>query len=190
MKCIRKFLLFILFFEIALFFFSCKDDILEPIKVTPGTFTDTRDGRIYKTTTINNYTWLAENLDFAIDSGSCYYDNDSINNKIYGHYYNWQASQIAIPEGWHLPNYDELNYLKITFGGGYEVARQLGNKGYSGLEINSSGFYSADSSQFVNCPPSYWCENNNIWVLWYYALTWQKDDSLENRYTIRCVKNN
>ena len=50
-------------------------------KFIPGTFVDERDGREYKTITMNGYTWMAENLRYhtpnAIDTLNTLYYSDS-----------------------------------------------------------------------------------------------------------------
>lgn len=104
-----------------------------------GTFTDERDGQVYKYTTINDEVWMAENLRYGdsinseslIGNTQCY--NDIAENcEIYGRSYTWAAAidsvrrsndttfsrQGICPEGWHLPYSSEWNDL-IDFVGGY-----------------------------------------------------------------------
>jgi uncharacterized protein (TIGR02145 family) len=139
--------------------FTCKKDLLKLVQITPGTFTDLRDGRIYKTTTIGSYTWLAENLDYRVDS-SFYYNNDSLNFKDFGRLYTWNAAQAAIPAGWHLPTEEELNFLSENLGGEYANCqmREIGNahwtfnnscaNNYSGLTVLPGGEYDGSSDQY------------------------------------------
>jgi len=86
-----------------------------------GTFTDTRDGKVYKTVTIGTQIWLAENLAYKAKSGCWVYGNDSNNVVKYGYLYNWQTAKEVCPAGWHLPSNAEWATL-ITYLGGDEIA--------------------------------------------------------------------
>lgn len=66
-------------------------------------FVDERDGQRYRIVTIGEQTWLAENLNYAMDSSWCY-ANDPANCALYGRFYEWNAANKACPVGWRLPN--------------------------------------------------------------------------------------
>ncbi|NVO20192.1 MAG: hypothetical protein HXX13_10850 [Bacteroidetes bacterium] len=117
---------------------SCtKSDDDNNNKITAGTFTDPRDGRVYKTLTLGNQTWIAENLKYlpavvgpatGSQTEPCYYvfgyDGTSIdeakaiaNFTTYGVLYNWAAAMSACPAGWHLPDDAEWSQLIVHLGG-------------------------------------------------------------------------
>jgi len=79
-------------------------------------FTDSRDGKVYRKVTIGGKTWMAENLNFAVDGSKCY-ENNAGNCEKYGRLYNWATALKACPAGFHLPTDDEWTALENAVGG-------------------------------------------------------------------------
>ena len=98
------------------------------------------DGNVYKTVSIGNQTWMAENLKTthyqngdpipcitdtaawkALTTGAwCDYENSADNGTKYGHLYNWYTvsdSRNIAPKGWHVPTDDEWTTLTTYLGG-------------------------------------------------------------------------
>ena len=96
------------------------------------TFTDSRDGKKYKTVKIGKQTWMAQNLDYHGEDGYlglCYGaepQKDVMkpeNCKKYGRLYDWEEAKKACPRSWHLPSDAEWQTL-VDFAGGDEIAGQ------------------------------------------------------------------
>ena len=155
---------YLIAFIIVLSFISCNND--DPSKnqkgVVYGTFTDTRDGHVYKTVKIGTQTWMAENLAYMYQSDDkesnldpCFYVYDYSGTDLttakstsayekYGVLYNYLAAQRAVPDGWHLPTISEWNAIAYTLGGlavaGGKMKTTQGWKLPNLNASNSSGF--------------------------------------------------
>lgn len=191
--------LFILLLITTIPFFSiCQNET--------GTFTDTRDEKIYKTVKMGNQIWMAENLNYKA-SGSWCYDNNSSNCDTYGRLYTLEVAKNACPAGWHLPTIDEWKTL-VSYHGGTKVAGgemkttrywKSPNKGAT----NSSGFNtlpggrrnSGGSFRQLNNDGYFWSatgasssSSKAIGLYYNYAdVNWFSNNNA-NAFSIRCVK--
>lgn len=92
-----------------------------------GTLTDSRDGKIYKTVTLGNQTWFAENFAYKADSGCLVYNNNKSNVEEYGYLYNLEAAIAFAPEGWHVPTLTEWDTLRVYLrDNGFECFDEVG----------------------------------------------------------------
>jgi len=105
------------------------------VEKTP-TFTDSRDGKIYKRTAIGEQVWMSENLNYAEEGSKCYGSSDN-NCAKYGRLYNWATALKACPAGFHLPSDDEWKTLENTVGGSSTAGTKL--KSTSGWNNNGNG---------------------------------------------------
>ncbi len=144
-----------------------KDDkpTIKPLskKVTDivkSEYTDPRDNQVYKTITIGDQTWMAENLKYkkvkGAKRGTNYYAP-----KWNGLYYSWEAAQEACPEGWHIPTEDEFQELKNYI-----------NDEYGPLSSSDIGWYLRSKDRWedgiigsdvfgFNAKPSGYCKVND-----------------------------
>lgn len=104
-----------------------------------GTVTDS-EGKAYRTVSIGERIWTAENLDVTryrngdaipevsdpkewatLTTGAwCWYENKPENGKTYGRLYNWYAvndPRGLAPEGWHIATDEDWTALTLNFGG-------------------------------------------------------------------------
>ena len=141
--------LYILTAVFAILTSSCEKDEVLKSDNTPQTFTDSRDGNVYKFIKIGNQVWMAENLKYLPSVSEpeiisveipCYnvygYSGTSLagakasfNYGAYGVLYNWAAAKTACPAGWHLPTNEEWTQL----------ADYLGGKSVAGAKLKETG---------------------------------------------------
>ncbi len=115
-----------------------------------STMTDSRDGQIYKIVKIGDQIWMAENLNFEVDSSYCYNDSAKYCTK-YGRLYSWVAANRACPDGWHLPTIDEFETLLATVGKQSIAGKKL--KSASGWNNDGNG---TDDFGFTALPAGIW----------------------------------
>ena len=114
------------------------------VAITPDTyttFTDTRDGKVYKIVRIGRQYWFAENLNYAAEGSKCYGEGGKVamvkdrgrnyvtlpktlspdevqtNCAKYGRLYRWETALTACPAGFHLPLDKEWTTLMDNVGG-------------------------------------------------------------------------
>lgn len=158
-------------------------DYLNPA-IEYGEFTDERDGQVYKTIDVGNYTWFAQNLNLEYNDGegnSCP-GSDPDSCAKYGRMYTWAAAmdtagvystqalecgagkvcwlidpvQGVCPEGWHLPSNAEWRLLVEAAGGESTAAVALkSTKGWVWNSSNTSGTDDLGFSAIPNGPGEY-----------------------------------
>jgi len=126
-----------------------------------GTFTDKRDGQKYRYVKIGTQTWMAQNLNYKVDSSWCYGNIDS-NCAKYGRLYQWAAAmaidtsyshnlwqgadsashQGVCPSGWRVPTDAEWGTL-IAYVGSDSARIKLSEKNTWASWSSSTGDISA-----------------------------------------------
>ena len=95
-------------------------------KIETGSFTDPRDGKVYKTVKIGDQWIMAENLAYKPDTGNFWaYENNDSNIAIYGYLYDWETAMNIAPEGWHLPSRQEWLDIYKVLGAKWKTRKYL-----------------------------------------------------------------
>ena len=128
-----------------------------------NTLTDLRDNRVYKTVTIGEQIWMAENLNYMPEDtagtiysggtvcggGSLKSSEDSKKCSIYGRLYTKKIAlykatksnrQGVCPEGWSIPLKSDWEKL-VSFLGDHAAAKlKIADGSWSSVSTNESGF--------------------------------------------------
>jgi len=121
---------------------------IDNFETETGSFTDPRDGKIYKSVKIDDQWIMAENLAYKPDNGNFWaYDDIDSNIAIYGYLYDWETAMNIAPKGWHLPSRKEwLDIQKIlgakrkTFPYLEKIYPKMIEGGSSGLDMVLAGW--------------------------------------------------
>ena len=175
---------------------------VNPANVVKDSFTDFRDGQIYKTVTIGAQTWMAQNLNYKTANSYCGDDdNDAIYCNKYGRLYTWMAATTACPSGWHLPSEEEWKTLVNVVGGSFEVMRS--STGWSGDFTDPYGFSVLPGGyRYIDCPlescygyegycAAFWSDNHDYRMYLYNSegeIPYLGGDYKPYAFSVRCVK--
>ena len=186
------------------------------IVVIPGTTTDSRDLRVYKTVKIGNQTWMAQNLNWQPSSQyadyKIYGDNPAY-GPVYGVLYDWIIAQKANEgfTGWRLPTDNDWQKL-VGYLGGVEVAGaklketgtthwtipNAGSSNRSGFTAIGAGFFDKSvTMSFLDLKDRtyFWTQtpyNANMVIMILRSddmLTHSEYGDKTNYYSVRLIKN-
>jgi len=134
-----------------------------------GKLTDARDDQTYRTVTIGERTWMAENLNYEVESSSCYNDDIHYCSR-YGRLYTWVAAmnpppglvessnrepsgiQGICPSGWHLPSIAEWKTLQANLADTVSATAGLSLKALGGWTDSTGGIAGTDLYGFRALP--------------------------------------
>jgi len=181
-----------------------------------GTFTDPRDGHVYKTTVYKEQTWLAQDIDYY-DASDTLYVKQSKCAKVVGYgkfdeeknaycdgasrFYTFNVAKNVCPEGWRLPTKKDWDHIAEM---GYNSAVTYFPKLYVdgtdefGLSLRQNGGLETNGNYWDY--PSYnlfWLENGAYTVngdlFAYYSDDFSYFEEVEARdnghyIAVRCIK--
>ena len=148
---------------------------------TANTLKDLRDGQVYRTVTIGDQVWMAENLNFETDSSFCYNDSAWYCSK-YGRLYTWDAARYACPQGWSLPSKVDFETLFSAVGEQSSAGAMLkSTSGWSWNVFNDEDGNGVDAFSFSALPAG--CRlSNNFVAEGLHANFWSNTLYADSRY--------
>jgi uncharacterized protein (TIGR02145 family) len=155
------------------------------------------EGQTYKTVVIGTQTWMAENLNYKVDS-SWWYANSADSGARYGRLYTWAsamklpdscnivscASQVQskhqgeCPSGWHIPSDAEWSTLATYLGGAAAAGSKL--KSTSGWSYDGVTGNGTDSYGFRALPAGNRLDHGSFYNVGRYARFWSSSELVAN----------
>lgn len=150
------------------------------VVVEGDSFTDDRDGTVYKYVTIGEQVWMAENLKYlpeVVGPGTnsitdphyyiYYYDGTDVAAvkateyySTYGVLYNWPAAIEACPAGWHLPDDEEWTALTNFLNEEVNAAGKLKEADTAHWQAPNTG--ATNETGFTALPGGYYDNQGNF----------------------------
>jgi len=122
----------------------------------------------YRTVTIGNQIWMAENFNCDVEGSKCY-DNLKSNCDKYGRLYDWSTSLTVCPSGWRLPGDADWEELMDAVGGEATAGARL--KTTSGWN-NSNG---TDDYGFSGKPGGHGDQDGIFSTMGFHGQWWSLD---------------
>ncbi|NNF32848.1 MAG: hypothetical protein HKN68_01990 [Saprospiraceae bacterium] len=120
-------------------FTSCGGD--EPVS-SEMSYTDVRDGQVYRTIEMNGLTWMIDNMNYSDNDLGWVYRDDISYESPYGRMYDWWMTPQVCPEGWRLPTKEEYEALsEVIADGDMSLKSDEFNLLAGGLRQNNQGQY-------------------------------------------------
>ncbi len=184
-----------------------KDDKSE-VKQASATNTQTpvsdyvedSQGNRYRTVTIRNQTWMAENMRLRTETSVCY-NKDKKNCETYGGLYSWDVAQKICPPGWRLPqkiDYEILmdvgfDNLKTTTGWrATDIGNCNGKDSYK-FSVLPAGDYTAMFADLGKKAYLWTSTPRSDGYAWYVQIGCNSSEYISNlssnKMSVRCIKN-
>jgi uncharacterized protein (TIGR02145 family) len=167
--------------------------------VTYATFEDTRDGQVYKTVTIGDQEWMAENLNYKTTENGSYCFNDSSKYcNVYGRLYTWDVARNVCPTGWRLPSQQDYDKLQSIENAGLKLKTAMGWY-HNGNGDDTYGFAALPAGMYgglLGQTTYFWTSTeNNGATAYYFNLHYQSNSASSGIYddklygfSVRCIK--
>lgn len=163
---------------------NCKSEV--NAGVNSNTFTDPRDGQVYKTVKIGDQVWLAENFRYKCE-GSYAYDDDNKNINKYGRLYTWDAAMKSAPPGWHLPSLEEWDNLESCVEANANAEAGTALKSKTDWEKDEDIPQGTDEFGFCALPAGHRCFDGGFSTLLEIAWFWTSTESDDGRAILRSL---
>lgn len=161
-----------------------------------GLFTDTRDGKTYRTVKIGKQIWMAENLAYKPDKGNYWaYEKNDMYIAKYGYLYTWETARTICPVDWHLPSKEEYEILLKEIGN--NTFKEMLNGGKSRFSVvfvgTCSGLFHKDLCTVYNWT-AFWTTNQDNYKNAFMLQVGPSEtklitESINQGYPVRYIKN-
>ena len=168
-----------------------------------GSFTDERDGQVYKYTTIGKQVWMAQNLNYDVENDQCYYEEDDC--RTMGRVY--YPTERPCPAGWHVPTEEEWHKLfdlfentshaSVSLRANYSWAALNPDDNLDGTDecglsvvfaINGRNTDSFESGYLTSSFPSDCRVKTLVFASYGHGIMWNENDCFYSSQYVRCVK--